>query len=76
MAEQRELFPTGTLWENPTVHGTAGMSTAVAPPKVGDSHVAPALVVEDGGNVVRLYVEGAPAPKYGPGLGRKPRRGR
>lgn len=73
MAEQRELFPTGKLWENPTVHGTAGMSTAVAPPKVGDPHDGPALVVEDQGGTVRLHVEGAPAPKYGPGKGRKPR---
>lgn len=73
MAEQRELFPTGTLWENPTVHGTAGMSTAVAPPKVGDSHVAPVLVVEERGHVVVLRVDGQSPRRYGPGLGRKPR---
>lgn len=66
MAEQRELFPTGKLCENPTIQRTTGTSPAVAP----------VLVVEDGGNVVRLYVEGTPTPKYGPGLGRMPRRGR
>lgn len=74
MAEQRELFPTGKLWENPTVHGTAGMSTAVAPPKVGDSHVAPVLVVEDLDGAVRFTVEGQPPRRYGPGKGRKARR--
>lgn len=62
MGEQVEL------WVNPTV-GAEG-----AHGKVGDPHDGPALVVEDQGGTVRLHVEGAPAPKYGPGKGRKARR--
>lgn len=51
------------LWERP-----------VTDPAMERRPDAPVLVVEDGGNVVRLYVEGTPTPKYGPGRGRKPRR--
>lgn len=56
------------LWERPEVPASRKQLFTFS-----DAAAAPVLIVEDRGGTVRLHVEGAPAPKYGPGLGRKPR---
>ncbi len=60
------------LWERPEVSGS-GAASRKQLFTFSDTVAAPVLVVEDQGGTVRLHVEGAPAPKYGPGKGRKPR---
>lgn len=69
------------LWERPDLCGMPHKRPEVPSScktcfTFSDAAAAPVLIVEDLDGAVRFTVEGQPPRRYGPGLGRMPRRGR
>lgn len=59
------------LWERPEVPASRKQLFPFS-----DAAAAPVLIVEDLDGAVRFTVQDQPPRRYGPGLGRMPRRGR